>query len=322
MGNTGSQTSQSAELSFRAPGKLLLTGEYFVLDGALALALPARYGQSLRVRPQPESERLKWRSYDADGRLWFEGAFAAGDGAYLEGSNEELGRRLQNMLQSVCRQNPEAFSLRAQVTTHLEFPRQWGLGASSTLLVNLAHWSQTDPYRLLQDSIGGSGYDLACGLSEGPILFQRRRETPQFVDFPYYPPFASQMYFVYLGQKQNSREGIAHYREKGPYSFEKIQRINNLTRAFTCAPSLEELEAIIRAHEAFIATTLDLPTAKAVHFPDYWGEIKSLGAWGGDFILATSKRSEKETRDYFRKKGREVVIAYQAMAAQRFERPN
>ncbi len=34
---------------FSAHGKLLLSGEYFVLDGALGLALPANYGQHLAL---------------------------------------------------------------------------------------------------------------------------------------------------------------------------------------------------------------------------------------------------------------------------------
>ena len=36
--------------AFYSHGKLLLTGEYLVLDGALALAVPCKLGQSLTVR--------------------------------------------------------------------------------------------------------------------------------------------------------------------------------------------------------------------------------------------------------------------------------
>ncbi len=45
-------------------------------------------------------------------------------------------------------------------------------------------------------------------------------------------------------------------------------------------------------------------------FSDYWGEVKSLGAWGGDFVLVTSKKPIEETREYFLNKGNDVFIPY------------
>ena len=32
-----------------------------------------------------------------------------------------------------------------------------------------------------------------------------------------------------------------------------------------------------------------MPRAQDLYFPDFKGVIKSLGAWGGDFVLATQK---------------------------------
>ena len=40
--------------TYRANGKLLLTGEYLVLKGALALALPTKLGQTMTVRHYEE----------------------------------------------------------------------------------------------------------------------------------------------------------------------------------------------------------------------------------------------------------------------------
>ena len=36
-------------MKFYSNGKLLITGEYFVLNGALSLALPTVYGQHLEI---------------------------------------------------------------------------------------------------------------------------------------------------------------------------------------------------------------------------------------------------------------------------------
>ena len=38
------------EKTYYSNGKLLLTGEYVVLDGAEALAVPTRFGQNLTVK--------------------------------------------------------------------------------------------------------------------------------------------------------------------------------------------------------------------------------------------------------------------------------
>src|SRR5680860_249695 len=60
--------------SFYSNGKLLLTGEYAVLDGALSLAVPTRYGQSLSVE-EIGSSQLQWKSWDKNRKIWFEGTF-------------------------------------------------------------------------------------------------------------------------------------------------------------------------------------------------------------------------------------------------------
>jgi hypothetical protein len=45
-------------------------------------------------------------------------------------------------------------------------------------------------------------------------------------------------------------------------------------------------------------------------FPDYSRAIKSLGAWGGDFVLATGNFNEM---DYFKQKGFHTIISYHKM---------
>jgi len=42
--------------TYRSNGKLLLTGEYVVLDGALSLALPTTLGQRLTVEKNKTSQ--------------------------------------------------------------------------------------------------------------------------------------------------------------------------------------------------------------------------------------------------------------------------
>jgi len=53
-----------------------------------------------------------------------------------------------------------------------------------------------------------------------------------------------------------------------------------------------------------------MQTIKEALFHDFDGVIKSLGAWGGDFVMVISKDNPK---DYFKKRGYDIVIPYDEM---------
>ncbi len=286
------------------------------MDGALALAVPTRYGQSMLVRKVDSSERhLQWRSYDSKGKSWFEARFYLPSLQIAKTNSSVAAKRLQQIFSAIDRQRPDFWTSykSLQIETRLEFPRLWGLGTSSTLLVNLGRWSQTDPFRLLNDSFTGSGYDIACGLSNQALFYQLRKGRPHFVNFPYRPSFAGSLYFVYLEAKQDSRTGIVRYREKVKQADFFLDRISELSLSFLQASNLKAFESCMESHEQFVAQALQLPIVKERLFSDYWGQVKSLGAWGGDFVMATSDRPIKETRQYFNEKGYSVVLAYEEL---------
>ncbi len=299
-------------IQFHSHGKLLLTGEYFVLDGALALALPTKLGQSLQVT-ENESNEISWTSYDADQSLWFEGVFSLPSGEFKKGIDIKLGERLAQIFQSIQLQKPDFLQQYKglKIETRLDFPRQWGLGTSSTLIANLAQWAEIDPFLLLQQTFGGSGYDIACATAESLITYQLIDNQPIIKPTKYHKPFIKQLYFIYLGKKQDSRQGIAHYREKMKNQPELVQEISDLTQQFIDCQELSAFENLISQHEMLVSQTLELPRAKDLYFKDYWGEIKSLGAWGGDFILATSEKNDIETKFYFNERGYSVVLPYE-----------
>lgn len=305
----------SEPIIYHAHGKLLLTGEYFVLDGALALALPTKLGQSLRVVKNHSGE-ISWKSYDADGLVWFQHIYKLStiqpgqilDNQDIQGASE----RLLQIFGAMEAQKPGFFRQfqGLQIETRLEFPREWGLGSSSTLIANLATWAGIDPFQLLRDTFGGSGYDIACANANGPIVYQLQHGQPFFKPENFHPAFAKQLYFIYLGKKQDSREGIARYREKVRNQPELVARMSSLTSQLLACETLIELEDLIRRHEAIVAETLGLSRARDLYFRDFWGGVKSLGAWGGDFVLVTSERSPEETKFYFNEKGFAVVLPY------------
>ena len=52
----------------------MITGEYFILDGALSLSLPTKYGQSLEIYDNLKNE-IKWEAYNYKNEKWLEAVF-------------------------------------------------------------------------------------------------------------------------------------------------------------------------------------------------------------------------------------------------------
>jgi mevalonate kinase len=310
-------TLPSLMQNYYGNGKLLLSGEYYVLDGALALAVPTNLGQKLKVSYFPSEHKvLHWKSYDNDGQLWFETRFDVETFECLDRYVSQKSILLQKILR-MARKMASGFLKGREyvlVETYLEFPRLWGLGSSSTLIHNVANWAGVNPFDLLFGTLGGSGYDVACAQADGAILYEKHGATPQLREVEFNPPFKEHLYFVYLGKKQSSAEGIEYYRSLiGEQKSSLVEKLTKITQGFLQATTLSQFDALIRNHEEVIASSLNMQRVKDLYFADYWGEVKSLGAWGGDFVLVTSEKSRQETRNYFFHKGFEVFIPYHEM---------
>ena len=294
-------------------GKLLLTGEYAILDGALGLAIPTAYGQTLKVTPT-QSQQLIWKSLDNEEKAWFKTSFDIGELATdkKEVTSETVETVLLNILKEAKKLNPNFLfkTTGLEVETKLDFPRDWGLGSSSTLINNIAQWAEVDAFQLLWNAFSGSGYDIACAQNNSPILYQVKEKIPTIKPVAFNPKFKKQLFFVHLDKKQNSREGIAQYRKMEFDHIKLTESITRLTLEITESKDLETFGSLLERHEALLSRILQTKTIKQQLFPDYLGTIKSLGAWGGDFILAIGN---KDTPDYFIKKGYRTVIPYDKM---------
>lgn len=315
---------QNDMLKFYANGKLLLSGEYFVLRGACALALPTLFGQSLAVSAAEASQRpvLHWQSHDELGQVWFSATFSLQYFNLLDTNHRDTALHLQQLLRAARQQNPHFLvtvdtNTNIRAVTTLDFPRTWGLGSSSTLVSMVAQWAGINPFILLAASFGGSGYDIAAAQIPQPFIFRRQEEAiaaPYVELISFTPPFEHQLYFVYLGKKQNSRHAIAHFEAQSPKRLaDAVCWISKISWSMADCLSLQKFEQLIVEHESIVSEYLDFPRAKSMYFADFWGEIKSLGAWGGDFVVATSDRSPAETEAYFAQKGFQTILPYAHM---------
>lgn len=302
------------QIDIRTHGKLLLTGEYFVLDGALALALPTRFGQHFSFQQAAQAQSFFWKALNHEGEPWLEAHFDA-KGWLLESSDRKSGELLEQIFQYITRIHPGFWEEQtlSGIISCLDFPRFWGLGSSSTLIAALAQWANVNPFELLDATLGGSGYDIACAQTTQPLLFQRRNNQASFVELPYRPAFADSLLLVYLGKKQDSRQGIAHYRQMETDKEAWIKKISTLSLRFLQSQSPAELALVMEQHESSISEVLQLPKVKDLYFSDFEGAVKSLGAWGGDFVLACSTWPPARAKAYFHNKGFDTVLAYREL---------
>lgn len=120
-------------MEFYSNGKLFISGEYVVLDGALAFALPTAYGQFLQVEAIDEPI-VYWTSFDVDGKIWMQEQLPI---AQLLSDEKVKGsaylQTLVQVLRAAHQQNPAVLAGNNgfKVVSRLTFPRLWGLGTSS-----------------------------------------------------------------------------------------------------------------------------------------------------------------------------------------------
>ena len=300
--------------TFYSNEKLLITGEYLVLNGAKALALPTKFGQSLAVSSIVE-KKIIWKSLDADKSIWFETEITFEDIIAAKDFEEEhpIKHTLVEILHQANIQNPEFLASETgfKIETELTFPRNWGLGTSSTLINNIAQWLQIDAFELLRKSFGGSGYDIACAQHNSAITYQLDADEKPIIEVvDFNPNYTENIYFVYLNKKQNSRRAIQNYMNKQQFLTNKTATISEITNRIVNSLNLETTTDLLHHHEIILSDILEIETVKERLFHDFKGTIKSLGAWGGDFVMVLSKENPTH---YFKSKGYETILTYEEM---------
>ncbi len=283
-------------------GKLLLTSEYMVLDGALALAIPTKLGQDLSVNIAEASDsKIFWNALH-ENKKWLQCTINFSDWSIVESNLPDAADFILKTLQNVQQLASKSVFIKNHhyyIQTNLQFPADFGLGSSATLMNNLADWAEIDAFQLNEICLGGSGYDIAVAKEKSAILFQNSENSRKITPVIYEPSFKNELIFIHLNQKQNSRKGIAHYlaQTKSP---DLIAEFSTLTKTIFESNDLQQFSELMSEHEEIVANYLNLTPVKKKYFENYDGFVKSLGAWGGDFVLA-SKNGDYQK--YFNERG-------------------
>ncbi|MCZ2102289.1 MAG: hypothetical protein LC107_12230 [Chitinophagales bacterium] len=258
------------------------------------------------------STDIIWESYDMNGKKWFNADISLFDFSAVKTNNPESAQFLEKLLKNAVRLNSEFLSQwnGFKIETKLEFPIEWGLGSSSTLIYLVAEWAEVNPLLLYFKTENGSGYDVASAFADGPIVYINSEDEVSYTEVDFDPKFKDNLYFVYTGVKKSTKEGIRDYLKAVKKKPELVKEITQITEDILKVDKLPAFESLIDKHEALIAKHTGFERVQEKHFSDYDGVIKSLGAWDGDFILATSTKGLENVKSYFENKGLKTVIPF------------
>ena len=283
----------------QAHGKLLISAEYMILHGSEALALPMNLGQSLRRIESDHRTRFTWNAYHGSD-LWFSAHINPSTLAILETTNQEKAEHLQEILRACIVMNPifqqELFA--RDVETRLDFSPSWGFGSSSTLTALMAQWAEIDPLGLHFMISEGSGYDVACAIADRSIVYRLLDDGPHYQPVSFSPPFSDQLYFVWLGSKQPTAIHLTELAGQLRPNDEDIGHFSALTRGMLKAKELSNFQLLMEEHEAKLSELIRLERVSETRFPGLQGSVKSLGAWGGDFVMIASEQDAETLFSY------------------------
>jgi len=303
---------------FRSHGKLMLSGEYLVLKGASALAIPVKFGQDLEISVKVGTPKLSWNTYML-GEPWFEANFSIPDMAVANTNDFPIAMNIRDLILAARTLNPNFLisPKEYRIQSILDFNISWGLGSSSSLLVNIANWAKVDPFKLHHLVYKGSGYDVAVSYLNKPVIYNLKEDNnPDFMEVSFQPSFSDYIYFVYLGRKRDSNEAVHEFQQNGKAYTSEVSRISVISDELLKVKDYQGFAELMEEHELIISSVLGKPAVKKIRFSDFEGGVKSLGAWGGDFVMLLTEKSEEYVASYLKRKDLKVWFPYKKIILQ------
>jgi len=299
-------------ISLSANGKLLLTSEYLVMVGAEALAFPVKFGQTLFVEPCDQNF-IHWVSKE-NGITWFSCKLDTISLEINSTSDRDITIRLVDILMAAKKINPEFLceNRGLNISAEANYPLNWGLGSSSTLIALISKWAEVDSFQLFRSVSNGSGYDIACAVRNDMFLYRVKDEQPVIRFAAPGKALSEYAFFAYLGSKQDTREEVELFLKRKNFSSNDIVRISELSLLICQAAAFDDLVYLVKEHEQILGRILNRNSI-AVQFPGFSGTVKSLGAWGGDFAMFVSNYDHQTIKDLLSGYGIKKVFTFHAL---------
>lgn len=289
-------------------GKLILMGEYAVLHGMDALCIPLKAGQTMMV-DSSNDDHIHWSwkykdRYLADFTLHKESLEVLtcrhGDPSWVIRLINHIRSKSEDFLKNRGR----------IIRFDNQFPPEWGLGSSSATISSVCRYAGVDPFHINEILTGGSGADIAAATANQWFIY-RKAQPPVSWSLPFPFRLAHHVWFVYSGSKQATASHIQEVKNtRNTFNISLLPHVNWLVYRFITASALPELSFIVQEHESVISQLI-LKDPVGADFPDFPGKIKSLGAWGGDFLMAVSQQDEAFVKNYFATRGYPEVFSWE-----------
>ncbi|MHC1706643.1 MAG: GYDIA family GHMP kinase [Bacteroidales bacterium] len=297
-----------------ANGKLLLTAEYLVLNGARALAWPVKFGQKLRVTPL-NRPIIQWTSEDIYG-TWLKVEFSLNEFDLISENigNSSFARKLLLAARSL---NPEflAGNQGYSYEFHLNYPRNWGLGSSSSLIWLISRLAGVDEFELFYKVSGGSGYDVACASRKLPFFFTMGNPAPVIENTNIGKALQEHCVFAFSGHKQDTQSEVDIFRKYTVSFHSYISEINAIGEAISKENDELKLCGLVKEHEKIMSEILQKPSVSGL-YPDFPGAVKSLGAWGGDFIMFAGSYKASRIKEILHGYGLQTLFTFDELSIQ------
>ena len=310
---------------FYSRGKLLLTGEYAVLCGARALALPVSRGQVLKWKNTGDGTVLEWTT-KVKGKKSFNAVFEGAN--YLLASTSDI--RMAVFLRKILLKAKKFSSdgpVYGKVYSVVDFDLQWGLGSSSSLISNIAYLFDVNPFFLHFAVSNGSGYDIACARSDSPVLYRLTYQTnryftkerpgrsvsfevPVYREVDFNPPFRDNLFFAWTGKKKDSAKSVDNFLARNNVNISSVDEISKITEEVINVHDIGDFNRLLKEHDRIISRVTDQQPVSKSMFSDFPGYVKSMGAWGGDFVMISWGGEPSELLDLLKPKGINVVFPY------------
>jgi len=264
--------------TYHAHWKILLSGEYMILDWAVGCWLSTCHGQTLEVKEITSNIPVIHRKAEEQWKIRFEWIYDKKNNIWTSSSSDDVARYLSHLFLFGIKNNKVLHSDNKsyEVKTHLSYPRNRWLWSSSTIIYLYAQLIEANPFDVhMHQHPSGSGYDIACAWASWPLLFEKTDKNPFLVTpINWKPSFHKNLYFVYSWKKQNTHES-----------------------------SVDERSSLIIEHEKIIAQHLGATPIQTTRFADNDSiVVKSLWWWGWDFLLVTWKWEKSDLIKYMNEK--------------------
>ena len=296
-------------IDLRANGKILLTGEYLVMVGAKALALPVRFGQSMHIEPAGYPH-IHWSSRE-NGTTWFTCDLDTRTFSIITSTDIQIATRLCEILRAAKKITP-GFPVEKgglDIRVEANYPLRWGLGSSSTLISLIASWAGVDKFELFRMVSKGSGYDIACTDRDLLLFYQLKSGKINVGDAHPGKALLNNACFAFLGKKQETAEEVDAFLYNKNYKNSDIERISELSESICIANDPSILCSLMGEHEEILGRILKKKRI-GKRFPGFPGSVKSLGAWGGDFAMFASEKGNEFIKTWLTQQGFINIFSY------------